>query len=120
MLHIRVVDLSRHILFILWHKLFALPHIARLLLEYSPKFSLGLLDVIEGAALVHALLTDSAVTGRHDVESSVRIDEHLHLVKDIVSPRTICQVNLRHVDVPRLLLFVVVDLVLLLIPVLNV
>ena len=59
------------------------------------------------------MLSNKTVPGQHDVKLAVRIVNHLDLVEDKVTERTIRKIYLSHVCVPSNLVIVVVDLVLL-------
>ena len=63
---------------------------------------------------MHSELSDAAVARQNDVKSSVRVKDHLHFVENIVTPGAILQIDLRHVGIPRPLVLVIVDLILLL------
>jgi hypothetical protein len=113
-LNVRVVDLNRLVLLLSRGKDRGFPLVARLLLVDRSELLLGLFNVVEGSPLVHAVFADSSVSGNHDVQFAVRVEDHLNLVEDKIPVRAILQIHLGHIGVPRELGLVVVDLVLLL------
>ena len=63
---------------------------------------------------MHSVLSDATIARQNDVKSSVRVKDHLHFVENIVTPGAILQIDLRHVGIPRPLILVIINLILLL------
>lgn len=99
-LHILVVHLHEHVLFlVLLEILDVRPLVARLLLENALEFLLSFVQIREWSTLVHTFVADATVPCQHNVEFTIGVIDHLHCIERVVSVEAVLEVYLDHVAV---------------------
>ena len=96
-----IVDINQTILFILLNKVSVgtFPLICWFLFENGFELFLSFFRSVEWSTLVHALLTDSTVPCQHNIQVSVGVVNHLHLVECVITIVSILEVHFRHIRI---------------------
>ena len=100
-LDLGIVDIDQDILFLLLNEVGvgSLPLICGFLLEDSFELFLSFFRGVERSTLVHTFLANSTVPSQHNIQVSVGVVNHLHLVESVIAIVSVFKVNLGHVGI---------------------